>query len=94
MEKSAATAELAEAAAGLAGAAWLRAARCGDRGRVGRQHDRRLGVPTLDGLGPVGGADHAPGEYVEIDSIVPRVTLLAALLLAAARSSSAADGES
>jgi glutamate carboxypeptidase len=44
-----------------------------------------MGVPTLDGLGPVGGADHAPGEYTEIDSIVPRVTLLAALLLSAAR---------
>ena len=44
-----------------------------------------MGVPTLDGLGPVGGADHAPGEYVELDSIVPRVTLLAALLLSAGR---------
>ena len=44
-----------------------------------------MGVPTLDGLGPVGGLDHAPGEYTEIDSIVPRVILLAALLLSAAR---------
>ncbi len=44
-----------------------------------------MGVPTLDGLGPVGGADHAPGEYTEIDSIVPRTVLLAALLLTAAR---------
>ena len=40
-----------------------------------------MGVPTLDGLGPVGGDDHAPGEYTEIDSIVPRTALLAALLL-------------
>ena len=44
-----------------------------------------MGVPTLDGLGPIGGLDHAPGEYLELDSIVPRVTLLAALLLATAR---------
>jgi glutamate carboxypeptidase len=44
-----------------------------------------LGVPTLDGLGPVGGNDHAPSEYLEVDSIVPRVTLLAGLLLATAR---------
>ena len=44
-----------------------------------------MGVPTLDGLGPVGGDDHAPGEYTEIDSIVPRTVLLAALLLTAAR---------
>ena len=44
-----------------------------------------MGVPTLDGLGPVGGLDHAPGEYLEVASIVPRTTLLAGLLLAVAR---------
>jgi glutamate carboxypeptidase len=44
-----------------------------------------LGVPTLDGLGPIGGNDHSPNEYLEIDSIVPRTTLLAGLLLAVAR---------
>lgn len=44
-----------------------------------------LGVPTLDGLGPIGGLDHSPEEYLEIDSIVPRTTLLAALLLSVAR---------
>jgi glutamate carboxypeptidase len=38
-------------------------------------------VPTLDGLGPIGGNDHAPSEYLDIDSIVPRTTLLAGLLL-------------
>jgi len=47
-----------------------------------------LGVPTLDGLGPIGGLDHSPGEYVEIESIVPRTTLLAGLLLAVARDAS------
>ena len=44
-----------------------------------------MGVPTLDGLGPIGGNDHAPSEYLELDSIVPRTTLLAALLLARPR---------
>ncbi len=44
-----------------------------------------MGVPTIDGLGPVGGNDHSPAEYLEVDSIVPRTTLLAALLLAIAR---------
>jgi len=39
-----------------------------------------LGVPTLDGLGPVGGLDHSPGEYLELDSIVPRAALLAGLI--------------
>ena len=37
------------------------------------------------GLGPIGGLDHSPEEYLEVDSIVPRTTLLAALLLAIAR---------
>jgi glutamate carboxypeptidase len=44
-----------------------------------------LGVPTLDGLGPIGGNDHSPSEYLEVDSIVPRTTLLAGLLLAVGR---------
>jgi glutamate carboxypeptidase len=44
-----------------------------------------MGVPSLDGLGPIGGSDHAPGEYLEVDSIVPRATLAAGLLLAVSR---------
>ena len=44
-----------------------------------------MGIPSLDGLGPIGGNDHAPGEYLEVDSIVPRTTLAAGLLLAVAR---------
>jgi glutamate carboxypeptidase len=44
-----------------------------------------MGVPTLDGLGPVGGNDHSPAEYLEVDSIVPRVTLVAALIDAIGR---------
>jgi glutamate carboxypeptidase len=43
-----------------------------------------LGVPSLDGLGPIGGNDHAPAEYLDLDSVVPRTTLLAGLLLAIA----------
>jgi glutamate carboxypeptidase len=44
-----------------------------------------MGIPSLDGLGPIGGNDHAPGEYLELESIVPRTTLVAALLLAISR---------
>jgi glutamate carboxypeptidase len=44
-----------------------------------------MGVPSLDGLGPIGGNDHAPAEYLVVDSIVPRTTLLAGLLIAIAR---------
>jgi glutamate carboxypeptidase len=39
-----------------------------------------LGVPTLDGLGAVGGGAHAPDEHVLVDAIAPRTALLAALI--------------
>jgi len=39
-----------------------------------------MGVPTIDGLGPIGGLDHSPGEYLEVASIVPRTVLLAGLI--------------
>ena len=38
------------------------------------------GTPGLDGLGPVGGLDHSPDEYIEVSSIVPRTALLALLI--------------
>ncbi|MBN2910969.1 M20 family metallopeptidase [Polycladomyces sp. WAk] len=38
------------------------------------------GVPCLDGLGPVGGLDHGPDEYIEPESVVPRTSLLALLM--------------
>jgi glutamate carboxypeptidase len=44
-----------------------------------------MGVPSIDGLGPIGGMDHSPAEYLEVASVVPRTTLLAALLLAIGR---------
>jgi glutamate carboxypeptidase len=44
-----------------------------------------MGVPSLDGLGPIGGNDHSPAEYLDIESIVPRTSMLAGLLLAVAR---------
>jgi glutamate carboxypeptidase len=38
-----------------------------------------LGVPTLDGLGVVGGGAHSDDEFVLVDSLVDRATLLAGL---------------
>jgi glutamate carboxypeptidase len=40
------------------------------------------GTPVLDGLGPIGGLDHSPDEYIELSSIVPRTVLLAKLIMA------------
>jgi glutamate carboxypeptidase len=38
------------------------------------------GIPTLDGLGPIGGLDHGPDEYLLADSVAPRTALLAGLI--------------
>ncbi|GLW66837.1 peptidase M20 [Actinomadura rubrobrunea] len=38
------------------------------------------GTPVLDGLGPIGGAAHTPGEWLDLSSLVPRTALLAGLI--------------
>lgn len=40
-----------------------------------------LGVPSIDGLGPVGGGAHGINEYIEIDSIIPRYELLKRIII-------------
>jgi glutamate carboxypeptidase len=40
------------------------------------------GIPTLDGLGPVGGEDHTPWEYIETESLAPRCGVVAGLVAA------------
>lgn len=40
-----------------------------------------LGIPTIDGLGPVGGNSHSPKEYLELDSVMPRLQLLRKVVL-------------
>jgi glutamate carboxypeptidase len=39
-----------------------------------------LGIPTLDGMGAVGGGAHAAHESVVIEHLVPRTALLAAMI--------------
>ncbi len=39
-----------------------------------------IGVPTLDGLGAVGGGAHADDEHVLVAEIAPRAALLTALI--------------
>jgi glutamate carboxypeptidase len=40
-----------------------------------------LGLPTLDGLGPIGGDDHSADEWLDLSSVIPRIMLLAALIV-------------
>ncbi|MBF8983886.1 M20 family metallopeptidase [Lutibacter sp. B2] len=39
-----------------------------------------LGIPTIDGLGPVGGGCHSEREYLDMTSIIPRTGLVVELL--------------
>lgn len=39
-----------------------------------------IGIPTLDGLGPIGDGAHADYEHIEKDKMVKRIALLALLL--------------
>jgi glutamate carboxypeptidase len=38
------------------------------------------GTAVIDGLGPIGGDDHSPSEWLDLTSIVPRTALVAALI--------------
>lgn len=40
------------------------------------------GLPTLDGLGPVGGLDHGPNEYIETATVATRCGVVAGLVAA------------
>ncbi|MCP2001478.1 UNVERIFIED_ORG: acetylornithine deacetylase/succinyl-diaminopimelate desuccinylase-like protein [Buttiauxella agrestis ATCC 33320] len=39
-------------------------------------HTAELGIPSLDGFGPIGAGFHSTSEYLELDSIEPRIRLL------------------
>jgi glutamate carboxypeptidase len=39
-----------------------------------------IGVPTLDGLGAVGGGAHADNEHILLDELLPRTGLLVGLI--------------
>jgi glutamate carboxypeptidase len=82
MEKTAATAYLVELARGVAGQLDFTFQDVQTGGMSDGNFTGELGVPTLDGLGPVGGQGHSPGEYLELDSLVPRMALLAGLIVA------------
>lgn len=80
MEKTAATLRLLEWCGAAAQEAGFTLCDAATGGGSDGNTTAALGVPTLDGLGPVGGLAHSPGEYIEIPSIVPRTVMLAALI--------------
>ncbi len=85
MEKLERSGRLVELAQGLAGGLGFDVRDAATGGASDANTTAGLGVPSLDGLGPIGGMDHSPEEWLDVASIVPRTALFAALLLATGR---------
>ncbi len=45
-----------------------------------------LGIPTIDGMGPIGANSHRSDEFVDVGSIVPQIELIASVCQVLARS--------
>ncbi len=80
MEKKKGGARLAELAMTVAGELGLELRDAATGGASDANTTSAAGVPTLDGLGPVGGDDHGPQEWIDLRSVVPRIALLAGIL--------------
>ena len=85
MEKLERSSRLVDLAQGLAAGLGFEVRDAATGGASDANTTAGLGVPSLDGLGPIGGMDHSPQEWLDVTSIVPRTTLFAALLLATGR---------
>ena len=80
MEKKEGGARLAAIAADVAREIGFELADASTGGASDANTTSAAGTPTLDGLGPVGGDDHAPKEWIDLTSVVPRITLLGGLV--------------
>jgi glutamate carboxypeptidase len=80
MEKTEATVGLVERATAIAAELGFEVNDAATGGASDANPVAGMGIPTLDGLGPIGGADHAPGEWLDLGSVVPRMALLAGLI--------------
>jgi glutamate carboxypeptidase len=80
MEKSAATARLVDLAAAIGAELGFEVHDATTGGASDANTTAAAGVPTLDGLGPIGGDDHAPPEWLDLASVAPRTALLAGLI--------------
>ena len=80
MEKKEGGTRLAELAIRVAGELGFELRDAATGGASDANTTSAAGVPTLDGLGPVGGDDHSPKEWVDLTSVVPRISMLAGLL--------------
>ncbi|TMK85384.1 MAG: M20 family metallopeptidase [Actinobacteria bacterium] len=80
MEKTEATARLVDRAKKIAADLGFEVDDAATGGASDANPVAGLGVPTLDGLGPIGGADHSPAEWLDLETVTPRIALLAGLI--------------
>jgi glutamate carboxypeptidase len=80
MERTDASARLVAVAVEVAGELGFELRDAATGGASDANTTAALGVPTLDGLGPVGGDDHSVDEWLDLDSVAPRTALLAELM--------------
>ena len=80
MERSAGTVALFHRAQALAAEIGLELTEAATGGGSDGNFTAALGVPTLDGMGAVGGGAHSPQEYVVAGHLVERTALLAGML--------------
>ena len=82
MERSPGTVKLFQTAQRLAAEIGLDLKEASTGGGSDGNFTAALGVPTLDGMGAVGGGAHSPGEYVVARHLVERAALLAGMIQA------------
>jgi glutamate carboxypeptidase len=80
MEKKEGAARLVGIAAAVAGELGFELRDAATGGASDANTTSAAGTPTIDGLGPIGGDDHAPAEWLDLTSVVPRVALLAGII--------------
>jgi glutamate carboxypeptidase len=80
MERKAGTIKLYRRARQLAAALGFTLDEASTGGASDGNFTAALGIPTLDGLGPVGQGAHASHEHLLLEHLAPRTALLAALL--------------
>ncbi len=83
MEKTPGTAALAERAIAIAAELGFELHDASTGGASDANAVAGMGVPVLDGLGPVGGDDHSQSEWLDLSSVPRRIALLAALIASA-----------
>jgi glutamate carboxypeptidase len=80
MERTPATARLADLAISIAAELGFALQDTVTGGASDANTTSAAGLPSLDGLGPIGGDDHSAEEWVDLTSVAPRMTLLATLI--------------